>query len=66
MRNFPDHPVIQETERFGYIREPEYPEYDEDREYEERREAELDGAMAKGNHYEPDSGQAKQEMVSRG
>lgn len=45
MRNFPDHPVIQETERFGYIREPEYPEYDEDREYEERREAELDKAV---------------------
>jgi hypothetical protein len=42
MRNFPEHPVIQETERFGYIREPEFSEYDEDREYEERREAELD------------------------
>lgn len=45
MRNFPDHPVIQETERFGYIREPEYPECDEDREYEERQEAELDGEV---------------------
>ena len=43
MRNFPDHPVIQETERFGYLREPEYPEHDEDREYAERREAELAG-----------------------
>lgn len=43
MRNFPDHPVIAEMERYGYIREPEYPEYDEDREYEERREAQMFG-----------------------
>lgn len=39
MRNFPDHPVIEEMERYGYIREPELPDYDEDREYEERVEA---------------------------
>lgn len=43
MRNFPDHPVIAETERFGYIREPEYPEFDEDAAYDERKERELFG-----------------------
>lgn len=43
MNNIPDHPIIAETERYGYIREPEYFEPDEDREYEERRERELFG-----------------------
>lgn len=43
MKNIPDHPVIAETERYGYIREPEYFETDEDREYEEIRERELFG-----------------------
>lgn len=43
MRNIPDHPVIQQMERYGYLRESEGPEYDEDRAYEERREAELFG-----------------------
>jgi hypothetical protein len=43
MKNFPDHPVIVETERFGYLLDPEYPEYDEDMAYEEKREKELFG-----------------------
>lgn len=43
MRNFPEHPVIEETERYGYIREAEAPEYDEDAAWEERRERELFG-----------------------
>lgn len=43
MKNFPDHPIIEETERYGYIRELEYPEFDEDAAYEERRERELFG-----------------------
>ena len=43
MKNIPDHPIIAEIERYGYIREPEYFEPDEDREYEERRERELLG-----------------------
>ncbi len=41
MNNFPDHPVIVETERCGYIREPEYPEIDEDFLYDERRERDM-------------------------
>jgi len=41
MIQIPEHPVIAQMERFGYIREPEYPEPDEDREYEEKREREL-------------------------
>jgi hypothetical protein len=40
MKSFPDHPVIAETERFGYIRgsecDPE--EFDEDAAYDERKE----------------------------
>lgn len=43
MKNFPDHPVIAETEQYGYVREFEYPEVDEDAAYEERRERELFG-----------------------
>ena len=43
MRNFPDHPGIVETERYGYIRETEEPVYDEDAAYEERRERDLFG-----------------------
>lgn len=43
MKNFPDHPVIEQMERYGYLWAPECPEYDEDRAYEERREAELFG-----------------------
>lgn len=43
MNNIPDHPINAEIERYGYIREPEYFEPDEDREYEERRERELFG-----------------------
>ena len=45
MRNLPDHPVIEELERYGYIREEEDPEPDYDRAYEERREAELFGEV---------------------
>lgn len=41
MSQIPDHPVIAQMERLGYIREPEYPELDEDWEYEEKREREL-------------------------
>lgn len=43
MKNIPEHPAVEEIERYGYIREPEYFEPDEDREYEERRERELFG-----------------------
>lgn len=43
MNNFPDHPVISEMERFGYIRGREDPEIDEDAIYEERKERELFG-----------------------
>lgn len=43
MKNFPDHPIIAETERYGYIREQECPEFDEDAAYEERRERDLFG-----------------------
>jgi hypothetical protein len=43
MKNFPDHPVIQQMERYGYMQEPEPPEYDEDMVYEEKREQELFG-----------------------
>ena len=45
MKNFPDHPVISEMERFGYIREPEWDpeELDEDAIYEERKEREILG-----------------------
>lgn len=41
MRNFPDHPVIVDMERYGYIPEQEPEEYDEDRAYDERKESEL-------------------------
>ena len=44
MKNFPDHPVITEIERCGYLRESEGEGYDEDRAYEERRERELFGS----------------------
>ena len=43
MKNFPDHPVIVEMERYGYLRQPEIPEQDEDEAYEERRERGLFG-----------------------
>jgi hypothetical protein len=43
MRNTLDHPVIRQMERYGYLQEPEPPEYDEDRAYEEKREQELFG-----------------------
>lgn len=42
MVNYHDHPVISAMERYGYIPEPVYREYDEDREYEERKEAQMD------------------------
>lgn len=40
MKNFPDHPVITEMETFGYIRDLQELEIDEDAAYEERRERE--------------------------
>ena len=43
MRCVPDHPVISEMEKYGYIRRQEQAEYDEDRAYEERREREIFG-----------------------
>lgn len=43
MKNLPDHPVIAEIEQYGYVRESEYPEVDEDAAYEERRERDLFG-----------------------
>lgn len=43
MKNFPNHPIIDEVERYGCILEPEYPEPDEDCAYDERRERELFG-----------------------
>lgn len=44
MKIFPNHPVIDEVERYGYIRENEDIEPDYDRAYEEQREAEMFGA----------------------
>ena len=40
MKTISDHPVISEMERFGYLRQGEYPEDDEDRAYEEARDRE--------------------------
>lgn len=44
MRGFPDHPVIQQTERTGYhswMQEDNAGEIDEDRAYEERRDQQI-------------------------
>jgi hypothetical protein len=43
MYDFPDHPVIEEMERFGCLQQREDPEVDEDMAYEERRDRERFG-----------------------
>ncbi len=43
MKNFPDHPVIEQMERYGYLLQKNDREFDEDEAYEERRERELFG-----------------------
>lgn len=43
MRHDIEHPVITQMERFGYVKESEREDYDEDRAYDEQRERELFG-----------------------
>jgi hypothetical protein len=43
MKNFPDHFVIEQMERYGYLLQKNDRELDEDEAYEERRESELFG-----------------------
>ena len=43
MRYDIEHPVITQMERFGYVRESECDDYDEDRAYDERRECDMFG-----------------------